>query len=200
MTEQNGPVYEFTPKATQKEAVTFLSQQLFTTPNWLINNDIFSRTGENPQTIIGIRQESIINRLVNSSTMSKLFIMESTLGNNAYKATDLMDDLRRSIFSELVSKKATDVYRRNLQKIFVERIISLLPGGTSPLSLGGFGVTFQITPSLNVKNTDAYSILKGSMRTLRNDIRLALPTVTDAMTKLHLQDLNDRITQILEPK
>ena len=200
MNEQDGAVYEFTPKATQKEAMNFIGQQLFTTPTWLINNDIFSRTGENPQTVIGIRQESILNRLVNSSTMTKLFIMESTLGNTAYKATDMMDDLRRIIFSELVSKKATDVYRRNLQKMFVERVISLLPGGASPLSLGNFGITFQITPSLNIKNTDAYSILKGTLRTLRNDIRLAIPTTTDVMTKLHLQDINERITTILEPR
>ena len=200
MNEQEGAVYEYTPKATQKEAMNFIGQQLFATPTWLINNDIFSKTGENPQTVIGIRQESILNRLVNSGTMSKLFLMESTLGNNAYKATDLMDDLRRTIFSELVSKKATDVYRRNLQKMFVERIISLLPGGAAPFSLGSFGITFQITPSLNIKNTDAYSILKGTLRTLRSDIRLAIPTTTDVMTKLHLQDLNERITMILEPK
>lgn len=200
MVEQEGAVYEFTPKSVQKEAVNFLGQQLFATPAWLINNDIFSRTGDNPQTIIGVRQENILNRLVSSSTMTKLFAMESTSGNNAYKATDLMDDLRRSIFSELTTRKATDVYRRNLQKMFVERIISLLPGGSSPLTVGGFGITFQISPSLNIKNTDAYSILKGTLRTLRNDIRTAIPLTTDAMTKLHLQDLNDRITAILEPK
>ena len=201
MTEEQGAVYEFTPKAIQKDAVNFLSQQLFTTPSWLINNEIFSRTGDNPQTVIGVRQESILNRLISSSTMTKLFAMESTLGNNAYKATDLMDDLRRNIFSELTTRKAADVYRRNLQKMFVERIISLLPGGSTPLNVtGGLGITFQITPSLNIKNTDAYSILKGTLRTLRNDIRSAIPLTTDAMTKLHLQDLNDRITNILEPK
>jgi hypothetical protein len=201
MTEEQGPVYEFTPKAIQKDAINFLSNQLFATPTWLINNDIYNRIGENPQVIIGTRQESIINRLISSGTMTKLFAMEANMGNNAYKATELMDDLRRNIFSELVTRKATDVYRRNLQKMFVERIISLLPGGAAPLTLGGnIGITFQITPSLNIKNTDAYSILKGTLRTLRNDIRTAIPLTTDAMTKLHLQDLNERITDILEKK
>ncbi|MBP6686566.1 MAG: zinc-dependent metalloprotease [Lacibacter sp.] len=198
MSEQEGPVYEFTPKAIQKEAMSFLNQQLFATPTWLINNDIFSRTGISPQMIIGNRQETILNRIISSSTMTKLFEAEAAIGNNAYKATEVMDDLRRSIFSEVYTKKATDVYRRNLQKMFVERIISLLPGGASPLSIGG--ISFQISPSLNIKNTDAYSILKGTLRTLRNDIKIALPLTTDAMTKLHLQDLNDRITDILENK
>jgi len=200
MVEQEGGVYEFTPKAIQKEAMSFLSQQLFTTPTWLINNEISSRTGENPQIVIGTRQESILNRIVSNNTFSKLFLMESTLGNNAYKATEVMDDLRRAIFSELYTKKATDVYRRNLQKMFTERVISLLPSSTPAVSTGGFGITFQITPSLSTKNTDTYSILKGTLRTLRNDIRTALPTVTDPMTKLHLQDLVDRITLVLEPK
>ncbi len=200
MSEQDGAVYEFTPKSVQKEAMAFLNQQLFTTPTWLINNDIFSRTGNNAQVVIANRQETILNRIISSSTMTKLFEAESVLGNNAYKATEVMDDLRRAIFSEVYAKKATDVYRRNLQKMFVERIITLLPGGAAPLSLGSFGITLQISPSLIIKNTDAYSILKGTLLTLRNDIKAALPLTTDAMTKLHLQDLSDRITDVLENK
>ncbi|QNA46670.1 zinc-dependent metalloprotease [Lacibacter sediminis] len=200
MSEQDGAVYEFTPKSVQKEAMSFLNQQLFTTPTWLINNDIFSRTGISPQVVIANRQESILNRIISSSTMTKLFEAEAAIGNNAYKATEVMDDLRRAIFSEVYAKKATDVYRRNLQKMFVERIITLLPGGASPLSIGGLGITLQISPSLNIKNTDAYSILKGTLRTLRNDIKAALPLTTDNMTKLHLQDLSDRITDVLENK
>jgi hypothetical protein len=199
MSEQEGAVYEFTPKSVQKEAMSFLNQQLFTTPTWLINNDIFSRTGISPQMIIANRQESILNRIISSSTMSKLFEAEAAIGNNAYKATEVMDDLRRAIFSEVYNRKATDVYRRNLQKMFVERIISLLPGAPAASS-GGLTITFQVSPSLNVKNTDAYSILKGTLRTLRNDIKATLPLTTDNMTKLHLQDLSDRITDVLENK
>lgn len=199
--EQGSAVYEYTPKATQKEAVNFISQQLFTTPTWLINNDIFNRTGENPQIVIANRQETIINRLVNTNTFSKLYAMESALGNNAYKTTELMDDLRRTVFSEIYSKKATDVYRRNLQKMFVERIIGLLPSATPQSSgTGGITIVFQVSPSLSVKNTDTYSILKGTLRTLRTDMRSALPGITDNITKLHLQDLIDRISQAIDVK
>lgn len=199
--EQGSPIYEYTPKATQKEAVNFLSQQLFTTPTWLISNDIFNRTGENPQIVIANRQETIINRLVNSNTFSKLYATEAVLGNNAYKTTELMDDLRRAIFSELYSKKATDVYRRNLQKMFVERIIGLLPSSAPQSSgTGGITIVFQISPSLSVKNTDTYSILKGTLRTLRNDMRSSLPGITDNITKLHLQDLIDRISDAIDVK
>jgi hypothetical protein len=197
MNDQPGVVYEYTPKAIQKEAMKFLNQQLFTTPTWLINQEIFDRTGGEPLVVIASRQESIISRLISANTMDKLFAMETTLGNNAYKATEMVDDLRKGIFSEVYSRKAVDTYRRNLQKILVERMISVLP---SPNPVPSLGISFQVSPSLNIKNTDTYSIVRGTLRTIRSEIKTALPLVTDGMTKLHYQDLVDRITAILDVK
>ncbi len=198
MNYQEGPVYEFTPKSIQQEAMKFLNQQLFITPTWLINQEIFSKTGENPLIVIGTRQESIINRLINANTLGKLFEMETALGNNAYKATDLMSEMRRGIFSEVYAKSATDIYRRNLQKMFTERLISLLPS-VAPATLLP-GITIQITPSISPKNTDMYSLVKGTLRTIRTDVKAALPLIADPMTKLHLQDLVDRIGNAVDPK
>lgn len=198
MNYQEGPVYEFTPKSIQQEAMKFLNQQLFITPTWLINQEIFSKTGENPLIVIGTRQESIINRLINANTLGKLFEMETALGNNAYKATDLMSEMRRGIFSEVYAKSATDIYRRNLQKMFTERLISLLPSVAPATILPG--ITFQITPSISPKNTDMYSLVKGTLRTIRTDVKAALPLIADPMTKLHLQDLVDRIGNAVDPK
>ena len=65
MVEEEGPVYEIVPKAKQKEAVDFLNKQLFATPAWLINQDIFSRTGQSGITVIGTLQDNILNRLLN---------------------------------------------------------------------------------------------------------------------------------------
>ncbi|MFI5187117.1 MAG: zinc-dependent metalloprotease, partial [Chitinophagales bacterium] len=46
--EQTGNVYEYTPKAKQKEAVDFLSKQLFSTPIWLADDRIYDRIGGTP--------------------------------------------------------------------------------------------------------------------------------------------------------
>jgi hypothetical protein len=43
-------------------------------------------------------------------------------------------------------------------------------------------------------------LTKGNLRALKTEINAALPAITDSMTRMHLQDLNDRITQALEPK
>ena len=198
-TDQPGAVYEFTPKKTQQEAVKFLNDQLFTTPSWLIQQDIFSKTGEDPLSVIGFRQESILNRLLTTSTFYKLYQMETSMGANAYKANELMSDIKKGIFSELVSRTPVDIYRRNLQKMYTERLIGLLPKDGAAAST--FTVSsFQITLGISARNADTYSLIKNNLRLLRTDIRVALPFITDPMSRLHYQDLEDRITRTLEPK
>jgi hypothetical protein len=197
--EQAGSVYEFVPKATQKEAMDFLQKQLFATPAWLINNDILSRTGQNAVNVIGARQESVLGRLLSNSTFAKLIQGEAANGSSAYTMSDMMTDLKQGIWSELATKKPIDVYRRNLQKSFVERIGAFVNPPAPAASAFG-GITISFGASIDAKKSDIVSVLKGTLRQLKTDITAALPTVTDRMTRYHLQDVSERITRILDPK
>jgi hypothetical protein len=200
MNNQTGSVYEFTPKKTQQEAMRFLQQQLFITPKWLISQDIYNKTGASGLAIISNRQESILNRLINTNTLHKLFEMESQMGNEAYKATEFMNELKAGIFNELPRRAPVDIYRRNLQKIYVEKLIGLLPSTSSAPITTTFSFMIQSGPVLMSKNSDLLSLAKGNLRSLRSEINAALPAIPDSMTKMHLLDLSDRITQALEPK
>ncbi len=198
--EQEGAVYEFVPKATQKEAMDFLNKQLFRTPGWLADNNILNRIGNTGISLIGTRQDNILARLIASSTMSKLINMESQLGNQAYRVADMLSDLKNGIWTELAGRKPIDVYRRNLQKSYIERmgqIINPLPANFT----GGISFSFG-TPAamMDVKRSDIISVLKGNLRSLRIEIKSAIPLVTDKMTQYHLQDVLDRINNILDPK
>ena len=199
MVEQSGGVYEFVPKATQQEAMSFLAKNLFTTPTWLINTDISSRTGSDPVSVVGGRMESVLNSLLSNGRMAKLISAEATLGNNAYTLSELMSDLQKNIWTEVYNRKPVDVYRRNLQKAFIERFSTIInPATPMGASLGGFIITFG--PSVDAKRTDIVSVAKGTLRSLRTDINAALPAITDKMTRYHLQDVLDRIERILNPK
>lgn len=198
--EQGGPVYEYVPKSIQKEAMDFLSKHLFTTPSWLVNNDILRRIGQNSVNVVGSRQEAVLSRLLNNSTFAKLIQAEAANGSAAYTLTDLMNDLRLSIWSELAAKKPIDVYRRNLQKSFVERIGGIVNPPAPPPSSTFGGITISFGPSIDAKKSDIISVMKGTLRQLKAEISAALPTVTDRMTRYHLQDVNERITAILDPK
>ncbi|HWC54124.1 MAG TPA: zinc-dependent metalloprotease, partial [Chitinophagaceae bacterium] len=200
--EQAGPVFEFTPKVKQANAVAFLNQQLFTTPTWLINNDIYARTGGNPLIIIGNLQTATLNRLFNNNTLAKLITAETEIGNNAYKMTDLFNDLKKGIWSELATRKPIDVYRRNLQKSYVDILINLLnPPATMNVNLGGGGRGgAPATPSLNPNSSDIKSLVRAHLTALKAEATAAAATISDPMSKYHLQDIVKRIDNALNPK
>jgi len=196
--EQAGPVFEYTSKATQQEAMAFLNKQVFTTPAWLINNDVVSKTGSDPLNVIGGRMESTLNSLLSNYRMNKLISAENQLGKNTYTITDLMGDLQKAVWTELYTRKPIDVYRRNLQKAYVERFGSIINPAAAPTgSFGGFVITFGGT---DIKKTDIVSVAKGTLRSVKADIGAALPSSTDKMTRYHLQDMLERIERILNPK
>jgi hypothetical protein len=197
--EQPGVVYEYVPAARQKEAMIFLNRQLFTTPVWLISNEILDRIGNTGISVISQRQEAILNRLISTTTISKLLSMEAEQNNRAYRATDMLTDLKKGIWSELASKKPIDMYRRNLQKAYIERIRQIV----NPPNTSFGGIFFSIgapAAMTDTKKSDIISVLKGNLREIRADIKAAYPAITDKMTRYHLQDLADRIDQMLDPK
>jgi hypothetical protein len=195
MVEESGPVYEVVGKAKQKEAVDFLNKNLFATPVWLINNDIFSRTGLNGATAIGQVQDVVINRLVSGRILGKLKEAEALMGNNTYLATDLLADLKKGIFTELAGAKPVDLYRRNLQKSYTTALISLLTPATTVLGPG-----LSITSGGLNEKTDSKSIVRAYLVSLRTEITGAAGRTTDTMTRYHLQDLAERINKALNPK
>ena len=126
-----------------------------------------------------------------------MFRFEAEQSNAAYTATDMMTDLRKGIWSELATKQPIDIYRRNLQKAYVEAVDNLInPDGNETVRVS-FGAS---VPQINPKTTDAISIAKAQLRSLQSEIRAALPLYKDASSRAHLQDVLDRINQSLNPK
>ncbi|MEP6746778.1 MAG: zinc-dependent metalloprotease [Bacteroidota bacterium] len=196
--EQTGAIYEHVPKALQEEAMAFLNKNVFNTPTWLINTEIFSRIGGDPVSSVGSRMESTLNALLNNGRMNKLISAEATLGNKTYTLTDLMSDLQKNIWTELYTHKPIDVYRRNLQKAFVERFNTIItPAAPASGSFGGITIFFG---GGDIKKTDIVSVAKGTLRSIKSGISAALPSVTDKMTRYHLEDMLERIDRILNPK
>lgn len=192
--EENGAVIEFVSKAKQKEAIAFLQEQLFTTPLWLLDKKIFSLTGAGDMNTIANMQNSTLNRLISNATISKLLQFEAVYPAQAYTAKEMLDELKRGIWSELKTANAIDIYRRNLQKLYVERMIAV--AAEAPAALPGAPNTSVVVSKVN----DGLSIVKGHMRSLLAEIKIAIVACSDQLTKLHLQDLADRLTTSLDTK
>jgi hypothetical protein len=192
--EEQGPVFAFVPKATQKEAMNFLQQQLFNTPKWLLDKKLFALAGAGDLNTITSLQTPVLSRLLSGATMDKLVQFEAYDPLKAYTATEMLNDLKKGIWSELTGTKPIDIYRRNLQKLYVEKLTSLVkPAPASSPS--------NQPPQAGLsKLNDATSIVKGHMKGLAMDIKRALPLVKDTPTRWHLQDAYERLQYALDPK
>lgn len=199
--DMEGSVFTAVPKATQKEAVAFLNRQVFATPTWLIDPNVLNKINiETGVEAIKSIQEATLNSLLLGDRAVRL--METSATNPAnYNLDDLMTDLRGGIWAELKSRKPIDIYRRNLQKVYTEKVITLLtPTTTTVLSIPP-GVTYGYDiRTVDLKKTDLPSIARAQLESLKTEIKAALPLTTDKMSKYHLQDVLKRIEKGLDPK
>ncbi|MNJ93178.1 hypothetical protein D3C87_108570 [compost metagenome] len=198
--DQAGLIYERTPAATQKEAVNWLNAQVFTTPKWLLDQSILDNINESPLVVVSKLQNAALTRVVSTRVLGNLIAAEAADGATAYKISDLFKDLNASIFTELKGGAAIDVYRRNLQKAYVEKLIAIInPPAASASLVPAFGGRGGAAPSgLSASQTDAVSVVKGQLREL--DKAIKANSQADTLSKYHLEDLSDRIEKALDSK
>jgi hypothetical protein len=197
-TDQDGAVYTIVPKAVQKEALAFVQKNLFTTPTWLLNKAIMEKVTSPAEDKISGLQDAWLGALLNTSRLQRM-ITSTNRDANAYHLDDYMNDLKKGIWSELPTHAPIDNYRRNLQKAFVERL-SVLASNTPAAPGGGGGISISFGPSVEVKKTDIISVARGTLRALKAEIAAAIPAYADRMSRYHLQDLNERIDRVLNPR
>jgi hypothetical protein len=170
-------------KDQQASAVSFLNENAFRTPSLFIDTDILRRI-EPAGALNRIKgtQMRVLSNLLTTQRLARLVEQEATDGASAFKPTDLLNAVRKGVWSELAAPKvAVDPYRRNLQRGYLDLIGDKLNGRQA--------VTDDQRP-----------LFRGELRTLSTEIAAAVPRATDRVTRLHLEDVRDQITKILDPK
>ncbi len=202
--DQAGLVYEPTPKMIQKQAVAWLDAQVFKTPLWLLDQKVVGRIRPD-QGVEAIRviHETTVTSLFDANRMQRL--IETSVANpNAYTLIELFLDVRKSIWAELSTRKPIDNFRRNLQKVYIERMNALINPPTSLLTIpvpppSLFPGTV-VSPTPDLKKSDIISLARGNLMELRIQIKGVLPGINDPMSRYHLQDVLARIDRALDPK
>ncbi|MBG6188929.1 zinc-dependent metalloprotease [Flavobacterium sp. CAN_S2] len=196
-----GNQFQVVPKGIQKDAVAFLNTQLFTTPKWLLDQNVLSKI--NPESgveAIKGMQDATLSSLMAGDRMVRL-LETSTVSKDNYSVDELMTDLNKGIFSELKSNSSIDMYRRNVQKLYVDKLIELLKPGTATVRSVPVGVTYGFnTRRVNLAQTDLPSIARGQLNALKNDLKMSSARMSDRMSKYHVLDLISRIGEALDPK
>jgi hypothetical protein len=190
--DQAGAVYTHVPKEKQKEAVQFIVNQAFQTPQWMLNTPSLTKF-DNALMVarIGKMQTGTLNSILEFARLARVIDNSAKNGKNAYAINELFNDLQNGIFTELTSGANIDVYRRNLQRAYIERLQYLLTQTqTSPAE----------PTKINVEQSDIRPMARMALVNLKTEIKRALPRYSNVIVKAHLTDALARIDLILNPK
>ena len=177
------PVYVPVDSDRQRDAVAFLAREVFETPVWMNERQVLERI-EASGAVARIRQvqSTRLRQLLDPARMLRMQEAELQApagGPRVYTPTELLADVRGAIWSELAGARSIDAYRRNLQRVHVDRLGELLDETASP--------------------SDASALARAELNRLQREIRTAAGrSGLDALTRAHLEDMGARIGSLLE--
>lgn len=178
---------EFVPANIQKRAIAFLNEQLFTTPEWLIDRQLMKKAKILPVNVICSLQSGVLARLINKNTLDKMSENEILNGKKAYTSAQMFNDLKKVIWSNLGQ---SDIYKRNMQKAYVENLINLLDKkGNADKNASGKRPAYSEAPA----------IAHGQLTELKR-LATSAASMTSGTAKGHYQNLITLIDNALSNK
>ncbi len=192
-------------KARQQAAVHFLNENAFQTPTFFLDENITKRIepfGEVARVVSA--QSSLLNSVLQNNRLIRLSEYEALAEpGEGYSIPELLSDVRHGIFTELGKGQNIDVYRRALQRAYVENLNTKLNPPAAPAAAaggrGGGGGRAGGPPQLDVKLTDINAAVRNELRELDADLKAA-ENKGDKMTRAHVADLRHRIADALKGK
>lgn len=176
---QPGEVYKLSDKQYQQKALKWLNTNVFETQDWLLDKNILTYIYPSEHTERLLRYQSRpLNTLLSESTLERM-INSEVYSDDTYSPSQMVKDLRYGIFSEINKKTSVDVYRRNLQKAFINKLGNLLQSKSV--------------------NSDINAIARGELNHLKYQLSTASGAI-NSISKYHYNDCKATIDQLLNPK
>jgi hypothetical protein len=199
--ERYGTGERFVPlsEAKQRAAMQYLAENAFNVPSWLIDRSVLMRIEQEGVTNrIRVAQSSVINSLLSPQRLMRLVDYEvlANRGDDVFTLPEMLTALRRSVWTELYDGGAVGVYRRGLQRAYLEaadRALNPPPPPPGAGQGGGGGQQQQQVP----RNSDVRPALRGELLELERVAAAAANRSSDPMTRLHWRDIAFEIDQIL---
>ena len=195
---QKGAVYTHVNKNHQKNCVKFLSKHLFQTPFWLIEKNILNKI-EFAGITNRIRslQSSNLNNLLDFGRLARMIENEALNGLDAYTLKEMMNDLKNGVWFELKNNAKIDIYRRNLQKLYINRLGYIMKNEQEVRS-GSYWSNY--TTRIKVDVSDIRSTTLGILLNLKKELSKSIKKYSDSAIKNHLTYCIGLINNALNPR
>jgi hypothetical protein len=203
---QQGVRFTPVPRARMQAAIHFVNENAFQTPAFFLDENIIRRLEPSGEVArIHAAQSAILSALLNNAKLLRVseYDGEAKAGEG-YSLVELLADVRAGLFGELAKGDKVDVYRRALQRAYIENLnlkinpppVTAAAGGRGGGGGGGRGGA----PGLDPKLSDIYPAVRAELRALDAEIKGGEAKANDRMTKAHLSDLRHRIADALKGK
>ena len=186
-----GDIRTFVSKAKQQEALAFLKRHFFTTPKWLLKDEIFTKTKKDKLNIMQGIYNGTFTKLVDSRVLGNLFLAEEALGKSAYTVENYFADLNSIVFAPIPADPQEAAFRRMMQKIYVQKLCDMYTGGSAIPR----GSTPVYTPRER-GNSDVSSMILGQLEMLQNKFKAASANTT-TLNGAHNRFLYERVRRAI---
>ena len=195
----------FTPVSAkkQREAVALLIDKAFSPGSFSVDGEVLNKLTPLRYSDWSVSNSSVIDFPIHEQTLSLQRFLLSNLtdngrlariinnavrmpaGQEAYTLGEFMGTLTDAMFSELKSGKKIDSFRRNLQRVYVQRLIAIM-------------LNERPSPFVRPAPEDARSLARYHLAELDKQMEKALDGSADVTTKAHLMETRARIEQAMD--
>jgi hypothetical protein len=183
MPNQEGTVYNTVDKKQQQESMEWVVDNVFDTPTWLVDKNIVKNVSPDGYfDRIRSLQARHLSNLLSFDRIGRLINAE-TLDINYYSALDLFTDTRKGLFNS----KKLDIYSRNLQRTYIERMEYLM---TQESRFAGY----------DIAQSDVRALVRGELEALKSTLRSKASSSRSTVDRYHYRDLTARVDLILDPR
>lgn len=197
---QAGPRFTPFPRQRQREALQFLNENVFRTPEFFLDPLVLRRIEpEGALARIRTAQNAVLTALLNNSRMTRLIEYNAlaSSGSDTYSLREMAGDLREGIWSELSQPRVRiDAFRRNLQYAYLEQLGAKINGPFQPAPLGA---SPQQAAAFIPPPDEARGLLRSELISLDAQLRDAIARAGDPDTRIHMVNARHRIDVILNP-
>ena len=180
--DQAGAVYVPVGEQPQRESVDFLTRHIFSEPKWLLDTAIVSRLGQMPAQRVSSTLETILNTMMSTPTIIRLVEAQNSFPGKTYPLMHYLEDLDGAIWTELRTNDTISTYRRNLQRLYVGRLVEIITN----------------SQRLDKYSGDVSAIVMQRLEDVEEKLKKAIPKQKDTMTKYHLKYLYGKIDEALK--
>jgi len=179
--DQLGPVYVPVGEQPQLEAMNFLTRHVFSEPKWLLDTAVVARLGQMPAQRVNATLETVLNTMMSTPTLIRLVEAQNTFPGRTYPLMHYLEDLDGMVWTELRTNDTVTTYRRNLQRLYVGRLIEIISN----------------SQRLDKYSGDVGAIVMQRLEEIEEKLRKAIPKQKEVMTKYHLRYLHGKVLEVI---